>query len=130
MYEYSDPDAIVIRLLVSIQIIVTYPLLNHFQRTIIFNLHFKNQGYKSIDDLPRCKFVAINVSISVIPLLCALFYPHVGYIMGIFASISALFMIYIVPVMTYLKMIKMEITNQKSSIDEAEGIASVTYLNN
>ena len=30
MFEYSDPTAVIIRLLVSIQIALTYPLINHF----------------------------------------------------------------------------------------------------
>lgn len=43
------------------------------------------------------------------PLFFALFYPLIGNVIGVAASISGLFMIYIVPVMTYLKMKRIEI---------------------
>jgi hypothetical protein len=51
----------------------------------------------------------LNIGISVVPLIFALFYPKIGSILGYAASASGLFMIYIVPVVTYMKMRKVEI---------------------
>ena len=57
------------------------------------------------------KFKMLNVSISLVPLLFALFYPKVGSILGYAASVSGFLMIYIVPIMAYMKMKKIEIMN-------------------
>jgi hypothetical protein len=51
----------------------------------------------------------LNISISLIPLIFALFYPKVGAVLSYSASISGFFMIYVIPVITYLKMKKIEI---------------------
>ena len=45
------------------------------------------------------------------PLFFCLFYPKIGSIIGVAASISGFFMIYVVPVITYLKMQRLEIEN-------------------
>ena len=57
----------------------------------------------------RDSFFGINIIVSLIPLLFQLFYPKIGTILGIASSISALFMIYIIPVQTYFKMRKLQI---------------------
>lgn len=62
-------------------------------------------------DIPDFQFRILNICISVIPLLAALFYPNVGHILGYAASVSGFFMIYVMPVFCYLKMKKLEITN-------------------
>jgi len=91
--------------LIYIQLSCSYPLVNHFQRTVLFNLFF---GTTEVDDK---KFYAVNIGISTVPLFFALFYPLIGSIIGVAASISGFFMIYVVPVITYLKMKKIEIEN-------------------
>jgi len=75
----------------------------------VHNIWFRSRGYETLDDLPQSYFIAINACISLVPLFFALFYPHIGTILAIASSISALFMIYIVPVLTYFKMRKLEI---------------------
>lgn len=109
MYDYDDPMAVVIRCIFSIQMTFTYPMLNHFQRSIILNLFFRSRGYNTLEELPQSYFFYINASISLIPLGFQLFYPRIGTIMSLFSSFSALFMIYIIPVTTYFKMRKLEI---------------------
>jgi hypothetical protein len=59
-----------------------------------------------IDDF---RFRMLNVGISVVPLCFALFYPKIGSILGYAASVSGFLMIYVVPVMAYMKMKKIEI---------------------
>jgi MFS-type transporter involved in bile tolerance (Atg22 family) len=59
--------------------------------------------------LSNFQFLTLNICISVVPLFFALFYPKVGTILGYAASISGFFMIYVVPVMAYMKMRKIEI---------------------
>jgi hypothetical protein len=55
------------------------------------------------------KFKMVNICISLIPLFFACFYPQIGSIIGIAASISGFVMIYLVPVFAYFKMKKLEI---------------------
>ena len=81
------------------------------------------------------KFRIINVSISVIPLIFAIFYPKVGSILGYTASSSGFLMIYVVPVITYMKMKKLEITNpllaaalQENEVDVMVPAGRVTDL--
>lgn len=65
-------------------------------------------GRNEIED---SKFRMLNLCISVVPLMMALFYPKVGSILGIAASLSGFLMIYVVPVLAYMKMKKLEISN-------------------
>jgi hypothetical protein len=60
-------------------------------------------------DIPEKKFKLLNIGISIIPLFFACFYPLIGSIIGIAASISAFFMVYLVPVLAYFKMKRLEI---------------------
>ena len=62
-------------------------------------------------DIPDFKFRVLNIGISTVPLIFALFYPKIGSILGYAASISGFLMIYIVPVVTYMKMRLVEIQN-------------------
>jgi hypothetical protein len=71
------------------------------------NLVFRD--CKTIYDIPDNKFFLLNVSISIVPLASALFYPKIGTIISIVASISGFFMIYLVPVFCYMKMKLLEI---------------------
>lgn len=69
MYKYDDPAVVIIRCIFSIQMIFTYPLLNHFQRSIILNLFLRQRGYHTLEDLPFSYFLGINIVVSLIPLL-------------------------------------------------------------
>ena len=60
-------------------------------------------------EIPESKFKLLNIGISLVPLFFALFYPKIGTIIGIAASISAFFMVYLVPVLAYFKMKRLEI---------------------
>lgn len=105
MFTYDEVPAIVVRLMIYIQLSCSYPLVTHFQRSLMFNLFF---GTQNVSDM---QYRIVTVSISTLPLLAALFYPKVGSILGYSASLSGFFMIYVVPVLTYLKMKKIEIQN-------------------
>ena len=59
--------------------------------------------------MPDFQFKIINITISLIPLIFALFYPNIGTVLSYAASISGFFMIYVVPVMAYMKLNKIEI---------------------
>jgi hypothetical protein len=103
MFGYDEVPAILIRTLIYVQLSCAYPLVNHFQRTILMNMIWKTS------DIPDKKFKILNICISIVPLFFALFYPLIGNIIGIAASISAFFMVYLVPVLAYFKMRRLEI---------------------
>jgi hypothetical protein len=65
------------------------------------------------------------MTIDTIPLFFAIVYPKVGSILSVVGAISGLFIIYIIPVMCYLKKEKMEITNPVL----AAGIREVPSVN-
>ena len=64
---------------------------------------------EKIEDISKTKFFYLNATISIFPLLFALFYPDIGSILTYIGSISGFFMIYTIPVFTYLKMKRLEI---------------------
>lgn len=59
--------------------------------------------------MSQLSFTLLNLGISTVPLLLSIFYPKIGAIIGSAASVSGFFMIYLVPVITYMKMRKIEI---------------------
>lgn len=103
MFDYNETPAVLIRTLIYVQLSCAYPLVNHFQRTILMNMIWKTS------DVSEKKFKMVNIGISTVPLFFALFYPLIGNIIGIAASISAFFMVYLVPVLAYFKMKRLEI---------------------
>lgn len=108
MFHYDEVPAIIVRLMIYIQLSCSYPLINHFLRCLLMNLIWKHNDFEAIGDF---KFILLNILIGTIPLMFALFYPKVGSILGYAASASGFLMIYVVPVVTYMKMKKVEIMN-------------------
>ena len=106
MFDPQAIPAIVIRAMISLQLSCSYPLVNHFQRVLLITLFFKG---KTVETMPDLQFKIINITISLIPLIFALFYPNIGTVLSYAASISGFFMIYVVPVMAYMKLKKIEI---------------------
>ena len=76
MFPSDSIPAIIIRLLIWVQLSCSYPLVNHFQRTILMNLIYKTT------DVKEHQFRMINVGISTVSLLLGVFYPKPGSILG------------------------------------------------
>lgn len=118
-----DPDeiiAIVVRFMILCQLSCAYPLVNHFQRVLLMNLIFSDCS--SIEDLSETRLRILNLGISIVPLGFCIFYPKIGTVLGYAASVSGFFMIYVVPVMAYMKMKKLEILfpNLAAALQENE----------
>lgn len=107
MFDFEAIPAIFGRLTIFCQLNCSYPLVNHFQRTIFLNLFFK-QG-TTLDNMNQNTFKLMNVGISLVPLAFCLFYPNIGSVLGYAGALSGFFMIYLIPVMAYMKMRKLEI---------------------
>jgi hypothetical protein len=76
---------------------------------ILINLIYKE--LLNLHDLKSWVYYSLNITISLIPLLFALFYPKIGSILSYTASVSGFFMIYVIPVTAYMKMRRLEITH-------------------
>ena len=66
-------------------------------------------------------FKIITVIISFVPLMFAIFYPKIGAILGYAGAVSGFLMIYLVPVLAYLKMKRLEILDPLAFINKEEG---------
>ena len=77
MFEPTDIAAVLIKFAIFMQLFSAYPLLNHFQRTILMNLLMPN--IDKLEDIPKVKFFYLNATISIFPLIFALFYPDIGF---------------------------------------------------
>jgi len=73
MFKYNEIPAIGMRIMLFIQLSLAYPLVNAFQRSLLMTLFMPE--CKTVHDIPRNKFIAMNVGISIIPLASAIFYP-------------------------------------------------------
>jgi amino acid permease len=55
--------------------------------------------------------ILINISLLILPFLLAILYPNVGTLMAYLASFTCLFVIFILPIATYLKHKHTELKN-------------------
>lgn len=105
MFSLEDIPAVVVRLLIYIQLSCSYPLIAHFVKVIIMNFMWQTT------EVSDFTFRILSAIITTTPLCFCLFYPRVGNVLGYAASLSGFLMIYVVPVVAYFKMKKVEIMN-------------------
>ena len=105
MFHFYDPSAFVLRLSIFFLLFSTYPLVAYFLYDLILRLFFGATEPNKITD------IIINVLINVFPLCCAFWIPHIGTLLGVFATLSGYLIIYIMPVFTHLKYMRTKITN-------------------
>ena len=105
MFDYKDVAAFVLRLAIFLLIFSTYPLLSYFLTDMIKRLFFRN-----IEVNDRIYFFIV-FGISFFPLIFSLFLPSVGSILSYAGAISGFFIIYILPVTTYMKWKRTQIQN-------------------
>ena len=103
MYEYDEVGAFILRLAIFFLLFSTYPLVNFFLKNILLNLFYRNRQTTPLID------VSMNLSLTLIPLLFALFYPNVGTILAYVSAVSGLLIIYVFPVMVHLKQMRSRI---------------------
>ena len=97
MYKYDDVGAFILRLAVFMLLFSTYPLVNFFLKTIIKNIFFREREVSTLIDF------SLNVSLVLIPLAFALFYPNISTVLAYSGAISGFLIIYLFPVLVYLK---------------------------
>jgi hypothetical protein len=75
MYKYDDVAAFILRIAIFMLLFSTYPLVNFFLKTILKNLFFREREVSNLTDF------ILNVSLTFIPLLFALFYTNIGTVL-------------------------------------------------
>ena len=105
MFDYTNIAAFLLRIAVFMLLFTTYPLVGFFLNDILLKLFFRNK------EVSRFVSISLNVSITFIPLLFALFYPKIGTVLGYVGALSGFMIIYVLPVLVYLKHMRTKIAN-------------------
>lgn len=103
MFKYDSIPAWFLRLAIFCCLFSTYPLINHFTKTILKNLIWSDK------EVARYKEILLNVILAIVPLLFALFYPNVGVITTYVGSVAGFLLIYLLPVLVHLKRMRLRI---------------------
>lgn len=103
MFTTTDVLAFIMRMALFALLFCCFPLINHFLRSLIFQLVFRDK------EVAHKWFVVVNFGNHFIPTMITIFYPKVGSILGQIGSIAGLFIVYILPVITYLKKYRTEL---------------------
>ena len=102
MFETTNVPAFFMRLALFLLLFCCFPLVNHFLRSQVTLLIFKDK------ELSVKQFRILTVCILLVPTLVTIFFPKVGSILGMIGSVAGLIIVYILPVITYLKKLKTE----------------------
>lgn len=105
MFDYTNVAAFLLRIAVFMLLFTTYPLVGFFLNDILLKLFFRDK------EVSRFVSISLNVSITFIPLLFALFYPKIGTVLGYMGALSGFMIIYVFPVLVYLKHMRTKIVN-------------------
>jgi len=97
MFQITDPLAFVMRFALFALLFCCFPLINHFLRSLVFQLFFRDK------EITQKIFLSVNVVNLLIPTLITIFYPKIGSILGKIGAIAGLLIVYILPVITHLK---------------------------
>ena len=103
MFEYKSISAFILRLAIFFLLFSTYPLVHYFLNTMLLQLFWKNTTLSK-----KAEFL-LTVAITSVPLMFALFYPNVGTVLAYTGALSGFLIIYVLPVMVYLKQMKTKI---------------------
>lgn len=102
MFEATNISAFFMRLALLCFLSCCFPLINNFLRSLVF------QFFPQDKEITNVQFKVITVIFLIIPLCVTVFYPQIGSILGMIGSIAGLFIVYVLPTITYLKQIKTE----------------------
>lgn len=103
MFDVKDVLAFFMRFALFALLFCCFPLINHFLRELVFQLFFRNK-----ETTPKI-FYGVNFVNLLIPTLITIFYPKIGSILGSIGAIAGLLIVYILPVITYLKQYKTQV---------------------
>lgn len=103
--DYENGWAMVLRLAMFFLLFSTYPLVHYFLNSMLLQLFWQNSK------ISRRSEIILNISLTTVPLMFALFYQQVGTILSYTGAISGFLIIYVLPVMIHLKRLRTSIEN-------------------
>ena len=103
MFGVKDPLAFLMRFALFALLFCCFPLINHFSRSLVFTLFFRNK-----EITPKI-FYSVNFVILFVPTMITIFYPKIGSILGSIGAVAGLLIVYILPVITHLKKMRTEL---------------------
>jgi len=120
MFDSKDVPAFVIQLFLLVLCCSTYPIVSFFfiSGTIkIFKAYKEVNLSEEYDEryLGTCLYNSYIIFCNCIPFLITLLFPQVADVLGFIGSLVGLFVIYLMPVLTYLKKLKGECENMRVS---------------
>jgi len=124
MFDYSQPLVFVIRLAIFMLLFSTYPLLNLFVRTHIFNLIFQNK------EVTRRDLIIVNSIVMVLPMAFSIWFPMIGAIMAYAGAFAGFAIIYCLPVIVYLKRLYSRLSDpiMSEALDHRGGNSTYSML--
>ena len=115
MFSRTNIPAFILRLIVFNLVFSSFPILNFFFRAGIFKLYHELKGTEKPRDgeylIDAMTFNIVTVVVVLIPLAVSVFYPKIASILGYVGSVAGLFVIYFLPILTYLVKLKNESDN-------------------
>ena len=103
MFDVKDGLAFAMRFALFALLFCCFPLINHFLRTMVLALFYRDT------EPSQAVFFAVNSTCLVVPTLITIFYPKIGSILGNIGAVAGLLIVYILPVITYLKKYRTQI---------------------
>jgi hypothetical protein len=94
-FHYTSLIAFFMRLVVFLLVFTSFPLLMHFFRANIIKICFGGQ-------ISKGHFILVTTLILLIPANISVFFPNIADILSYVGSVGGLFIIYLLPVVSYL----------------------------
>jgi len=105
MFNYTSVPAFILRFAMFALLFSTYPLVHYFLNSMLLQIFWQNS------QITRKSELLLNVGLTFIPLLFALFYPNIGTVLSFAGALPGFLIIYLLPVMVHLKRMKTRIEN-------------------
>jgi len=120
MFDSKDIAAFIIQLFLLVLCCSTYPIVSFFFISGSIKMYKAYRGVKISEEhdeeyLGRCQYNTFIILSNCIPFVITIFFPQVAVVLGFIGSIVGLFVIYLMPVLTYLKKLKGECENLQVS---------------
>jgi amino acid permease len=103
MFDVKDGLAFAMRFALFALLFCCFPLINHFLRTMVLALFYRDT------EASQKVFLLVNFCCLIVPTLITIFYPKIGSILGSIGAVAGLLIVYILPVVTHLKKFRTQI---------------------
>jgi len=115
MFSRTNVPAFFLRLVVFNLVFASFPILNFFFRAGILKVYLEYTGNEKPRDgeyiIDAWSFNILTVVILLIPLSVSVFYPQIAKILGYVGAVAGIFVLYALPIFTYLVKLKNESDN-------------------